>query len=309
MSPQSHYKPGFTLVELLVVIAIIGSLVALMVPAVNGAREAGRRVRCLNNLRQFGLALNAFHNDFKTFPIGNFAANGPYGTPAPTSPWNYSGGWWAFQARLLPYMESKDIYKLCNFTYQSHCFDWVAIQPAGMNPAVMIPGISKCVDDPSIDEIYVDPMYGRYGCSSYFGVMGTSSTASDGILLHGGPNSEISLAQVTDGASNTLIMGERGVSINFYGWPYCGAGQEVQFPNGAPVQTGEGDNLLSTQLGMSQGYPDGNHDFHFWSYHPNLSQFIMADGSGHTLSYDIDLSVFQALSTREGGEVVQVPGD
>ena len=55
---------------------------------------------------------------------------------------------------------------------------------------------------------------------------------------------------------------------------------------------------MSTQYGMSPGYPDGNHDFHFWSYHPNLCQFLWADGAGQPLSYDINFSVFQAISTR-----------
>ena len=82
--------------------------------------------------------------------------------------------------------------------------------------------------------------------SDYFGMMGSSPTANDGILLYGlyGTNGlGISLAQVTDGASNTIIMGERGVSNNLYGWPYCGYGDG----------TGNGDNLLSTQLGLCPG--------------------------------------------------------
>ena len=58
-------------------------------------------------------------------------------------PYSYAGGWWAFQARLLPYMESKNIYKLCNFSYHGDCFDWIAIQPPGMNPGVMIPSTTN----------------------------------------------------------------------------------------------------------------------------------------------------------------------
>ena len=66
------------------------------------------------------------------------------------------------------------------------------------------------------------------------------------------------------------------LATSFYGWPYCGA-RRLSYRPGL-----NGDNLLSTQLGLSQGYPDGNHDCHFWSYHPNLAQFLWADGSGGT---------------------------
>ena len=292
MSRRLLHKPGFTLVELLVVITVIGTLMYMMLPAVNGAREAGRRLQCMNNLKQYGLALNAFHNDFGTFPVGNVE---------PPQRWiNDTGGWWAFHARLLPYLEAKDIFKLCNFSYQSHCFDWVASQPPGNNPCEMILSTSKCPDDPKKDELYTDPVYGSYGCSAYFGVMGTTEFANDGILLHGAYNCTISLTQITDGASHTLIMGERGISDNDYGWPYCGMGD-------IPNRTGWGDNLMATQFGLSQGCADGTHDFHFWSYHPNMALFIWADGSGQPLTYDIDNTVFQALATRAGGEVVQLP--
>ena len=251
MSRRFLHNPGFTLVELLVVIAIIGTLVGLLLPAVNSAREAGRRVQCLNNLKQDGLALNEFHGDFGTFPVGNYAANWFGGTPNPTPPYSLVGGWWGFQFRLLPYLESKDIYALCNFGYPYDCFSWIAIQPPGNNPAVMIPSCYKCPDDPMKDAIWSEAGVGAYACTNYLGVMGTSSTASDGILLHGGASSAIGLRQVTDGASHTIIMGERGISETLYGWPYCGAGQVVVFPNGAEINTGEGDNLMSTQLGLS----------------------------------------------------------
>lgn len=282
------HKPGFTLVELLVVIAIIGTLVGLMLPAVNSARESGLCVQCLNNLKQFGLALHAYHNDYGSFPIGNFAPN----------PSTYIGGWWAFQARLLPYLESKDIYKLCNFSYQGDCFDWMAIQPPQNDPAVMIPSFSKCPDDSLRDAIYQDPVFGNYGCTNYLGVMGTSGTANDGILLHGGPNSAINFSQIADGASHTIIMGERGISETLYGWPYCGYGDG----------TGQGDNLMSTQLGLYQGNDQGADDFHFWSYHTHLAQFLWADGSAGPITYDIDFATFKAISTRAKGELVVMPG-
>jgi hypothetical protein len=213
---------------------------------------------------------------------------------------NFNGGWWGFQARLLPYLEAKDVYKLCNFTFKGTCFDWIAIQPAGKNPALKTLSHNKCPDDPLRERIYHDPIYGDYCCTNYLGVMGTSETANDGILFHGSPASAISLTKITDGASHTIIMGERGISDELWGWPYCGAGQD---------DTGNGDNLLTTQFGLAAGAADGTHDLHFWSYHPSMSQFIWADGSGRPLNYDIDFRVFRALSTRAGRESVKLPAD
>jgi hypothetical protein len=129
--------------------------------------------------------------------------------------------------------------------------------------------------------------------------MGTSNTAGDGVLLHGGYNMAIPSSKIGDGLSHTLIMGERGISDEKYGWPYCGAGDGIG--------SGEGDNLMSTRLGLSYGSADGTHDYHFWSYHPNAVLFIMADGAGRTFNYEIDFRVFQALSTRDGRETVDLP--
>jgi prepilin-type N-terminal cleavage/methylation domain-containing protein len=294
---RSNSTHAFTLVELLVVIAIIGTLIGLLLPAIQAAREAGRRTQCANNLKQDGLALLAYHDEMGTFPVGNFAP------PLPPDPNAYVGGWWGFQAKILPYLESKYIYDLCNFSFHGDCFGWMATQPPGKNPALMILSYYKCPDDPLRDQIYHDPAgAGDYGCTNYLGVMGTSRTSNDGILFHCGYNGVVRLKDVTDGASHTMIMGERGLSNSQYGWPYCGCGD-----TGDIYSTGNGDNLLSTQLGLAPGLADGNHDFHFWSYHPHMAQFLFADGSGQPLSYDIDFKVFKALSTRAGGEIFQGP--
>jgi prepilin-type N-terminal cleavage/methylation domain-containing protein len=290
MSRKFRHNTAFTLVELLVVIAIIGILIALLLPAIQAAREAGRRATCLNNLKQLGLGLLSYHNEFKSFPVGNAAPQDTNGT----------GGWWGFQARILPYIESKNIFQLCNFTYKGSCFDWINSQQSkGIRLGTMINVYYKCPDDPLQNAIYHDPTYGDYGCTNYLGVMGTSPTANDGILLHGNSNSVINLAKITDGASHTIIMGERGISNDLWGWPYCGAGDSQG--------TGCGDNLMATNIGLSRGLPDGNHTYHFWSYHKYVAQFLCADGSARPLTYNIDFTVFKALSTRAGHEVVTLP--
>jgi prepilin-type N-terminal cleavage/methylation domain-containing protein len=289
MSHGIHRKPAFTLVELLVVIAIIGILIAILLPAIQAAREAGRRLTCLNNLKQFGLGLLSYHDDYKAFPIGNFKPKD-----------DGVGGWWGFQARILPYMESKNIYKFCNFTYHGTCFDWMHVQQAqGIRLGTMIDIYFKCPNDRLRDAIYQDTS-ADYGCGNYLGVMGTKAVTDNpkekGILLHGDSSSVVSLKHIKDGSSHTLIMGERGISNDLYGWPYCGAGDAYN--------SGCGDNLMSTEKGLSRGLPNGAHTYHFWSYHANIAQFLWADGSATPLSYDIDFKVFQAISTRAGHEAV-----
>ncbi|MBN2580713.1 MAG: DUF1559 domain-containing protein [Pirellulales bacterium] len=286
MSRRFRPNAAFTLIELLVVIAIMGILIALLLPAIQAAREAARRTQCLSNLKQCGLGLLSYHDEFKSFPIGNVEP--PAGSNA--------GGWWGFQARILPYLESKHVFKLCNFSYRSSCFEWIAYQQTrDIFLGTMIPSFYKCPNDPLKDEIYHDSRFGDYGCTSYLGVMGTSETLNDGILLHGDFNSIVRLSKVTDGASHTIIMGERGISNNLYGWPYCGAGN---YRN-----TGCGDNLMDTKLGLSPGKPDGNHNYHFWSHHANMAHFLWADGSARPLFYDIDHQVLQDLATRAGREI------
>jgi prepilin-type N-terminal cleavage/methylation domain-containing protein len=277
MERSSSRRPGFTLVELLVVITIIGILTALLMPAVQGAREGARRSQCQNNLKQYGIALQAFQAENGAFPIGNV-----------------QNQWWGFQSRLLPYLDADPIFRLMDYSYQGDCFQAANSLPAARDPGNQVQSVDMCPDDPNRGRIwFAYSGYGHHGCTNYLGVMGTSSTANDGILLYG--TRGLSYSDITDGASNTIIMGERGTPNDLYwGWPYCGYGDS----------TGDGDNLCSTQLGLCPGRPDGNHDLHFWSYHPGVAMFLWADGSGRPLKYNIDFHTFQALSTRAGNESI-----
>src|SRR3989442_12932386 len=106
MSGILKSRRGFTLIELLVVIAIIGVLVALLLPAVQAAREAARRTQCRNNLKQIGIALHAYHESLQVFPPGrmtNFAQPG-------------QGRCWSAYAHLLPYLRESTLYHAVNFS-------------------------------------------------------------------------------------------------------------------------------------------------------------------------------------------------
>src|SRR5215467_8684648 len=206
MYPKDRDRTGFTLVELLVVIAIIGVLIGLLLPAVQRAREGARRTQCQNNLKQYGVALHHYHDGHRSFPIGNVPNR-----------------WWGFQSRLLPYLEAKNIYQFINYDYLPDCFRACDALPAGQDPGNQVQSVDMCPDDPLAGQIWYEPTAhsGHHGCTDYLGVMGTSPKAGDGILLYGPP---IKVAQITDGTSRTLIMGERGISNDLWGWPYCGYG-------------------------------------------------------------------------------------
>jgi prepilin-type N-terminal cleavage/methylation domain-containing protein len=285
-------KAGFTLVELLVVITIIGVLAALLLPAVQAAREAARMSQCRNNLKQYGIAFHAYHAIHNAFPPGNVGIANVYDFD--------KNRWWTAQSMLLPYLEGDVIYRLINYGFKGDCFMMANSVPQNKDPGSYVLPVDRCPDDPNAGRIWFGfSGYGHHGCTEYLGVMGTAPTATnggppDGILFHSLRG--VSLRDVKDGSSNTLLMGERGISDYYWGWCYCGWGM-----NG----TGVGDNLLSTQYGMGEGYPDGMHDLHFWSYHPKGCLFLMADGSGHFLNYNIDFVVFQKLSTRATGEVIR----
>ena len=278
MTTRGSRKSGFTLIELLVVIVIIGMLLAMMLPAVQQTREAVRQVQCRNNLRQYGLALLNYHATHNFFPIGNVPNR-----------------WWTAQSMVLPYLEGESVYRLINYQFPGECSEAWRFRAAVARPGASVLAVDTCPDDPNAGKIwYAYPGVGRHGCTNYLGVMGTLLTANDGILFYG---SRVRIEGIGDGASNTLIMGERGMPNDLLlGWTYCGYGMDG---------TGDGDNLCSTQLGLSRGLPDGNHDTHFWSYHPGIAAFLWADGAVRFLSYDINFATFQALSTRDGHEVIE----
>src|SRR3954447_15007821 len=108
MPLRTRSRRGFTLIELLVVIAIIGVLIALLLPAVQAAREAARRAQCTNNLKQIALAMHNYHDTVGSFPPGGISGGDPNG-------W-WSGGWWPWTVFILPAMEQGTLYNAINFS-------------------------------------------------------------------------------------------------------------------------------------------------------------------------------------------------
>jgi prepilin-type N-terminal cleavage/methylation domain-containing protein/prepilin-type processing-associated H-X9-DG protein len=285
---------GFTLIELLVVMAIIGVLFGLILSAVQRAREAASRTSCANNLRQIGLALHQYHDVYRMLPPGTRLYPDPY-------------PYLAWCARLLPYLEQQSMWLLTKHDYtQISNF-------AGPPPHTGLTTIEPVFLCPSVPRSHgiIQPEGWDVAFTHYLGVSGRLSASHDGLLYL---DSRVSLNAVTDGTSNTVMVGERPPSPdNRFGWWYAGIGQE--WDGSADSFLGVADYRITFRTPTCPYGPysfgpgqDKNpcDTFHFWSHHPGGAQFLMADGSVHFLSYSA-ASIMPALATRAGGESVDLP--
>ena len=288
-------RRGFTLVELLVVIAIVGALISFLMPAVMAARDAALRAQCQSNQRQLGLACQSFHAVHDRLPVGK-EAHDPKTTRFPAGTW---------LVHLLPHVEQKAVYDRAVADWAGHD-DATSNQHAGFSTPIAVYG---CPADSRTDEAH-ETHYGfRPALTSYPGVMGRNWSTADGTLIAG---RGLRLADVLDGTSQTLMIGERPPSPDFwFGWWYSGMGQHG---------TGSADMLLGIQeintrttsytnhcptgpYPYRDGHPQEMCDtYHFWSLHAGGANFARADGSVGLLPYETDPAVLAALATRAGGE-------
>jgi prepilin-type N-terminal cleavage/methylation domain-containing protein/prepilin-type processing-associated H-X9-DG protein len=290
---------GFTLIELLVAIAIIAALIGLLLPAVQKVREAAARIRCANNLHQIGLACHAYHDAHGTFPPG-YAASASY--PDTTPGW----GWGAF---LLPYLEQDNLYHQLDFG-----------RPVEQLPAIQTPvRIYRCPSDSAPPEAFAitDVTLEQVALaapSSYAATVGDDSCEADGVTGNGVfyRKSRTRIADITDGTSNTVLLGDRAWSQTHGCWagaPGGGvarAGDRNSFPfatASAPVLVLVHNNWINITTDADGGLDD------FSSNHPGGVNLLFADGSVHFLhSITVDgqeRRSFGALGTRAGGEVVE----
>jgi prepilin-type N-terminal cleavage/methylation domain-containing protein/prepilin-type processing-associated H-X9-DG protein len=290
------FRRGFTLVELLVVIAIIGVLVALLLPAVQMAREAARASQCKNSVKQLGLALHQYHDIMGRLPAG-WVANQPEGVPG-----------WGWSAALFPYLEQRNLDEnliqrrlpIADSANQAARETVVPVLLCGSDwhPKLFIlAGGAEGGEDEefalSVDE--GTPLF-RIARTNYVGVFGISEieevpAAGEGAFFF---QSRTRFAQITDGLSNTLIVGERGTKQGNSVW----AGV-VEGANAAMARVvGVGDHVPN----------DPHHHFDdFASYHPGGVHFLYGDGSVQRINNTINLGVYQALCTIAGGEATQAP--
>jgi prepilin-type N-terminal cleavage/methylation domain-containing protein/prepilin-type processing-associated H-X9-DG protein len=214
-------RRAFTLIELLVVIAIIGLLMALLLPAIQRVREASNRMRCGNNLKQIGIALHNYHNDYDKLPPGGIQDVPPYGT----NPTGWGSSWIVF---LLPYVEQQTLYQRFLFNGGS---GWATANNYQQSNQMTMP-LFRCPSTPLPEWTTVAPTSGRWHWTTYVGIAGAVPSlipnyndnrwaqgcgnagcccggiaASNGSLFPGGP---CKIAEMLDGTSNTIWVSEHG---------------------------------------------------------------------------------------------------
>ena len=330
-SSTGFRRVGFTLIELLVVIAIIAILIGLLLPAVQRVREAGARTQCLNNLKQLGLALHNYHDTTGAFPSAlQISPNwfSSYQRPAPPSGINPSTGYpndgiffsWAFH--ISQYFEQGNTYNLFNKTQ----WPWYQYQANGQTINSIQVKIMACPSDPRGTLIWEQGQSDASSISEYLAVNGRDQFAEDGgqngILY---VNSSVRIVSVTDGTSNTLLVGERPPSTDlYYGWMWAGSG-DLPFFGTADVALGSSEVTNGSPNGPRDFFRPGSlndpgnlHRFHFWSLHPGGAFFLFGDGGVRFVTYAAgtqfvgtyngsQLTLLDALASRAGGEVVALP--
>jgi prepilin-type N-terminal cleavage/methylation domain-containing protein len=307
METHRSSKSGFTLVELLVVIAIIGILVSLLLPAVQAARESGRRSQCLNNLRQLILGIHNYHDVVKRLPCGAFFSTG------------WTGSIWV---HTLPYQEQTALYEQINF--KTTVDDQVLAN--GKNLRDFPLNVLMCPSDNT------EPMYNNVGKQNYNASTGPSKhidspTCScpsgrdtwnayalapyDNVPNFAGPfqrhSHHTTLANITDGLSNVIFLGEVR--------PQCGAHHR----NGWH-RSNNGNGLTATivPINFNTCNPDSfadkcktpcnwNNELGFRSLHPGGGLFALGDGSVHFITQNIDHWTYQYLGAKADGKAVALP--
>jgi prepilin-type N-terminal cleavage/methylation domain-containing protein len=295
MNSKTFARRGFTLVELLVVIAIIGILVGLLLPAVQAAREAARRMQCSNNVRQLGIAVHNYESAYGRIPSGWVASN-VNGEPG-----------WGWGAALLPFIEGSNLHQQIDdrFPIDDPMHEQVRMtvvptflcpSDTGENVFEIAEGDGHHHDHDHYGTWRLDDegeILFRVSKSNYVGMFGTFELEDapyngDG-MFYG--NSRIKFRDITDGLSNTLMIGERSSRLGGSLW------------QGNIAAAAEPHARILGVVDHGPNDPHGHFE-DFSSYHTGGVNFMRADSSVSFMSENIDLRVYQAMGTRNGGEVI-----
>ncbi|MBN2024226.1 MAG: DUF1559 domain-containing protein [Pirellulales bacterium] len=307
-------RRGFTLVELLVVIAIIGVLIALLLPAVQAAREAARRLQCGNNLKQVSLALAAYESAYRVFPPGRVGCDGNT-TLCPQAKQQVGT---SALVLILPRLEQQGVYDSFNFNDGPWTYNttWVAPNARGIaeRPAVFV-----CPSDES-EPISEDPVVGgAYAIGSLPAATGSYALVAGAIGAAQGLTSACKfdntgvfyylaahkVEEIADGLSKTMFVGEvvEGHKINSSNiWSRALREMDCHRSTSNPLNTPPGDPIYMSNYGLKVNGA-------FGSRHPGGANFAFGDGRVDFVEDNVDLYVYQSMSTRDGNEIFEGAGD
>jgi prepilin-type N-terminal cleavage/methylation domain-containing protein len=307
---------AFTLVELLVVIAIIGTLVGILLPAVQSAREAARRTQSLSNLKQIGLALHNYHDANRSLPPGfRSTTTGSWGGGSNDAV-PESGPGWSFFSLILPYVEETAL-------HSSIRFDLPITDP--LNKAARETNVALFIDPGDTAPRLIDvtdsgtppadtnplTVLTQAAVCSYAGCLGTQSYEQqpfDGVFHR---NSKIRFSNISDGLSKTIGIGERMSRHTRSSWVGVVPGQELVYapesPRYNPAQPSFNSRPAITSLLVHvkssvpslQGSPGG-----FIGPYSAGTNFLNMDGSCRLINTETPTDIFKALCTRAGGEAI-----
>jgi len=326
----------------LVVIAIIGVLVALLLPAVQSARESARRTQCVNNMKQLVLAMHTFHDSSRRLPaahqVGVKWDSDFEREPAPggeaANGYPNEGPFWSWGMRIAPYVDMGNLYNAMRISPKPEDWPWFQY-PAGGGRALNAVKCHTfhCPSDPRANLEWVDPTNSNNVAviTDYLAVSGRNQFKEmgghDGVVY---VNSSVRMGSIGDGTSNTLLLGERPPSNNLYfGWQWAGAGEYPYF--GAtdvalgvlerPGTTVSGTKYTPSDVASSKPEffrmgtihdVDDLHRYHFWSLHPGGGNWGLVDGSVRYFSYGAagpqaapgsSPTVIEAMATRNSGDL------
>jgi prepilin-type N-terminal cleavage/methylation domain-containing protein/prepilin-type processing-associated H-X9-DG protein len=304
----SARKRGFTLIELLVVIGIIATLIGLLLPAIQKVREAASRAKCQNNLKQLGLALHNFHDTMGMFPTNGGYDNGPlyllkgdppggycnndickWGLGRPGLSPRQQTGSWAYS--ILPYMEQGVVANL-----------GTALTNGGQGVALKLyicptRGRQQPQTTPANDPFYIGCTYRSVPAG--MDVWSKSDYVCNGLAILARPNT-ITILQVTDGTSNTILLGEKTMDPGYYnigGWNW----DEPIF-SAAGGTSRSGTQVIQDHRENPPRF-DGYYAGMWGSAHPSGAQFLMFDGSVRLIRYGVSQATMTAWMTPSSGEV------
>lgn len=299
-------RVGFTLVELLVVIAIIGVLVAMLLPAVQAAREAARRSQCANNMKQIALANHNYHDTYKLLPIGA-----------------YGCCWGTWQIAIQPFMEQRALYDKYDhnqkFVSNNHRYSGSLNVPV---TRTRLEAHTCPSDQPNapISSITSHNYAANFGNTGY-GQQATLNGVRFGYAPFANTPNNTTVRQygfrdIIDGLSATMLVGEvlqgRGSDLRGFTW-WSDASQFTSYlaPNSALPDriytAGYCNNLPQLNLPCAVSGGSTPTMFASRSRHPGGVQVALCDGSVRFIAETINLNVWRGISTAQGVEAVQVP--